>query len=72
MSAPAADNLRQLTDVLPTERRPILAAADLLDAIDALPDDSPFDPAFTTSYLHGYREAMRRVKRLLHLEATDE
>ena len=42
----------------------------LIAAIDALPDDSPHDPVFTPSYLHGYREAMRQVKALIHPEGS--
>ena len=44
------------------------AVADMLDAINALPDDTPHDPVFSPAYLHGYREAMRQVKALLHPE----
>jgi len=44
----------------------------ILVAIDALPDDSPHDPVLTPSYLHGYREAMRQVKALIHPEGAND
>jgi hypothetical protein len=64
VTVPAADKLRLLL------RRDAEAAADLLDAIDALPD---FDPFFMQprQYARGYRDAMRRVKSLLHPEAGE-
>lgn len=48
--------------------REVQSQRKMLDAIDALPDDSPFDPRYSPMYLHGYREAMRTVKRILHPE----
>jgi hypothetical protein len=60
VSVPTADKLRLLL------RRDAEAAADLLDAIDALPDseDRPFDSA--DYWVIGFQDAMRQVKALLH------
>jgi hypothetical protein len=72
MTVPAAENLRQAAfiagawgdrDAVP----PMLLAADLLDAIDALPDrpDVKETPG-TIGHINGYMVAMRQVKALLH------
>jgi hypothetical protein len=76
MSVPAADNLRYNADAIlvPTKGRRLVsamdmrAAADLLEAIDALPDDDPTHPDDPDVYWSGYRYAMRQVKALLHPE----
>jgi hypothetical protein len=46
-----------------------LEAADLLDAIDALPDEIGYDETYSGGFMLGYRFAMRQVKALLHPEA---
>lgn len=78
MSVPAVDNLRRIRLV----RRPIHVwevqaandAADLLEAIDALPDSptfasaprNPREVANQALYAIGYEHAMCQVKALLH------
>jgi hypothetical protein len=74
-----ADSLRKYTMppflASPAFDADMRTAADLLDAIDALPDEQfcpatyvlvPHDWAFI--YEIGYRDAMHQVKRLLHPE----
>jgi hypothetical protein len=67
VTAPAADRLRRISGGSAVVDAAV-TAADLLDAIDALPD---FDPFFMQprQYARGYRDAMRQVKALLHPEA---
>ena len=70
MSVPAADNLRQaLTFIKRSEA--MIFAADLLDAIDALPDTIdtyPFDgyDDFAHGKALGWEQAIAAVKALLH------
>jgi hypothetical protein len=73
MSVPAADNLRSIGRIFhhrlaEIERTEITAAADMLEAMDALPDDDPTHPDDPDVYWSGYRYAMRQVKALLHPE----
>ncbi len=70
MSVPAADNLRQRAATEAqhgfTDGHVLTNIADLLEAIDALPDDDPTHPDDPDVYWSGYRYAMRQVKALLH------
>lgn len=70
MSVPAADNLRSLSQTFHYHEDITTAetAADLLEAIDALPDDDPTHPDDPDVYWSGYRYAMSQVKALLHPE----
>ena len=71
MTVPAADKLRRWA--YPSGEMAMNAgtAADILDAIDALPDG--VDPFFMQprQYARGYRDAMRHVKALLHPQAGE-
>jgi hypothetical protein len=69
MSMPAADNLRYLSQFrLYSTRTAMVEAATLLEAIDALTDESIADDNmdWTIRYANGWTDAMRQVKALLH------
>jgi hypothetical protein len=71
VSVPAANNLRHFAArpfAFKADAQAMEAAADLLDAIDALPDEGPFHLDVRNN---GYSYAMRQVKALLHPEAGE-
>ncbi|MFM1966977.1 MAG: hypothetical protein RL134_2702 [Actinomycetota bacterium] len=69
MSVPAADNLRLSAVGLLGQHLSVVA--DLLEAIDALPDEAVIEDGWfirSPAYNAGWRDAMRQVKALLHPE----